>query len=80
MSSIELDIFYGIRTFSSIPVIWTDLAKKTIYKLKRWKRLNRPDQTRTKIIDIPMAYQFEGKIYAHPKFVKTLNINPKKDG
>jgi len=71
MSEIELDALYGIRTpFSGIPVRFTDLACRTIHRVKRWKRLNRPSKIKSKAVVVPSAYSFGGTIYAHPALKK----------
>jgi hypothetical protein len=73
MSQIELDMLYGVRTYSGIRIIASNLARKTGCRVKRWKRLNRPDKIKNKTIYIPEAYRIGNVIYAHPTIINRLN-------
>jgi hypothetical protein len=78
MSQIELDMLYGVRllcppSYSGIRIMASNLARKTGCRVKRWKRLNRPDKIKNKTIYIPEAYRIGNVIYAHPTIINRLN-------
>jgi len=62
--------------FNGIPVHESDMCVERKYREKRWKRTNRPDKVKTKIIQIPTLYlsEIDGtkRIYCHPSIARRL--------
>ena len=60
--------------YNGVPVFSSDLAEKSIEKIKRFKRLNRPDKLKIKIIHVPCLFRVSNRIYIHPKLIKKLKV------
>ena len=58
--------YNGVWVFSST------LAKNSIEKKKRFRRLNRPDKVKTKTVRVPGAFKVNDTIYMHPKLIEKL--------
>lgn len=78
MSQIELDMLYGVRTLNGVRVVQSNLARQTVYRVKKWKRLNRPDKTKTKAVYTPTAYMVGGVVYAHQRIIERLKSSKRK--